>query len=212
MEKKLQTTGIHQWTWIPSNPLNSDPRIQHLTPGQQPYASLMWNGLDCMEHFLKQTTSQFCIVMEDDIHLKKTFLKDLPLICQDFEDLNLDILLLGYLLNCNPSLYYKQLGLTPLIKSANYSYFDYGENLWGTQMWMVSRNSAPKYLSKFTMEEMNSGKIPWSPDWCTSKYGQKACIYPMLGVENGESLKKDPGQVWFHQQCHLAQYDANLYV
>ncbi len=104
------------------------------------------------------------------------------------------------------------ISLIPLIESKGYVYFAYGSELWGTQMWMVSRESAPKYLEKFTMDFMITNPTPFSPDWLFTKYGTRACIYPMLGVEEGNSLKKEYAQIAYHQQCHQVQYDPEKYI
>jgi len=100
--------------------------------------------LDSIKDFYENTKDDYCIVCEDDILISKNFNRDLPLIIDNFNKLNLDILLLGYLLpiKFQFKLEHNNYKLKNMI---GYSFIEYPDNLWGSQMYILKRSYA-KFL------------------------------------------------------------------
>lgn len=181
----------------------SDERLNSLKIGDKHTAPCMFSHLDCLEAFLN-TEYDYCIVCEDDIHLRKSFKSDIPMIIRDFEDLGLDILLLGYLLDFNPR------GSVEFPIKNKYTYHEYGDGLWGTQMYLVNKKYARVIYDKY--HNGPPDEVPFASDWTVTKNGNKAMIYPMLGVEEGNSGSDDYWQRKYHNDCHTFNYEETLYV
>ena len=79
------------------NPVQmGDVRIEN-TPLDKRTSAIMLQHLDSVRHFYENTTAEYCVVCEDDIHISKNLASDLPEIIKNFQELGLDLLLLGYL-------------------------------------------------------------------------------------------------------------------
>jgi len=181
-------------------PSQSDPKIEKRT------WAIMLQHLDSIRDFLENTLSTHCIICEDDIMISKKFKDDLPNILQNFNQLKLDVLLLGYLLpfKLNENTYFKP---------KSYQYYDFPNDLWGSQMYLISRAYAKFLLDKYTIEfAINNLDKPYSPDWVITKNGNKAILYPMIAVEEGETKTTHDGQNNFHKRCFEANYDANIFI
>lgn len=181
----------------------SDKRLNLLESDDKHSAPCMFSHLDCIEEFLN-TDSDYCIICEDDIHIRKTFKKDLNIIIEDFEKLELDILLLGYLLDFNPR------GSTNYHIKNKYTYHDYGYSLWGTQMYLINKSYAEWVYKRY--REGPKDEVPFASDWTITKNGNKALIYPMLGVEEGNNNSDHYWQKKYHNDCHRFNYDPKLYL
>jgi hypothetical protein len=177
----------------------SDKRLKYL-----PYkrtSAIMVQHLDCIRHFLEYTSYKYCIVCEDDILISKHLNKKLPEIIQDFEELELDSLLLGYLLShrsIDGNWHFPKLK-----QKEGYSYHGYPDDIWGSQMYLISRKQAYSLLTKFTPKFAldNLDIVHYNPDWTITKHGKRAIIYPMLAVEEGETNTDHQGQNEFHKTC-----------
>jgi GR25 family glycosyltransferase involved in LPS biosynthesis len=150
------------------------------------------------------------IVCEDDIYLSKTFTSDLPQVIDIYTNLKLDVLLLSYLLPYKPS----DTDSSFILKSGKFSIHSFGDDLWGSQMYLVSKDVAKKMVDLYTIEFAmeNITKIPFSADWTLTKFGNRALITPMLAVEEGNVKTDHHGQVTFHLNCVRCNYDPDLYV
>lgn len=189
-----------------------DPRLKYL-----PYkrtCSIMVQHLDCIRHFIEQTSYKHCIVCEDDIFISKYFHEKLPKIVQDFEKLGLDSLLLGYLFTQNIEGNWH----FPLLKKreddTELSYYGYPDDIWGSQMYMISRKQGVSLINTFTTDYAldNLDKIHYNPDWTITKHGKRAIIYPMMAVEEGSTNTDHPGQNNFHRQCFEKNYREGVHV
>lgn len=181
-------------------PLYADPKVEKRT------WAIMLQHLDSIKDFYDNTNSSHCIVCEDDIMISKNFKNDLPNILQNFEHLKLDILLLGYLLPF-------KLNENPYFKQKSYQYYNYPDDLWGSQMYLISRAYAKFLLDKYTIEfALNNLDKPYSPDWVITKNGNKVMLYPMIAVEEGSTKTSHEGQNDFHKRCFEANYDSNLFI
>ena len=186
-----------------------DPRLKYL-----PYkrtCSIMVQHLDSIRHFLEQTTYKYCIVCEDDIMISKHFHEELPQIIKDFEELGLDSLLLGYLFGNNilGNWHFPQLK-----KQEKYSYHGYPDDIWGSQMYLISRKQAKSLFDKFTTDFAldNLDTENYNPDWTITKHGKRAIIYPMMAVEEGVTNTSDYSQNEFHQMCFNANYVEGIHI
>lgn len=168
--------------------------------------SAMMNHLKMMALFVESGASHgiFC---EDDIYLKRTFKEDLPYIVHDFDRMELDILLLGYLIS-------EKLVFPRYPPKTKYTYHNYPDDNWGSQMYMLSRKHALVLLEKFSFEQglILHKTIPYTQDFTITKTGNRACIYPLIGVEEGEVNGDHQGQILFHQKCAAIHYDPDLYL
>jgi hypothetical protein len=179
--------------------------------------SIMLQHLDSIRDFVESTDAEYCIVCEDDIVVSKHIANDLPEIIQVYESLSLDVLLMGYLVPyriTDDNHYYP-------LKSRNYkySYHDYPDDLWGSQMYMVSRKHAITLLNKYTVDfAIQSLKIPenlrkpFSPDWAITKFGNKSIIYPMIALEEGDTKCNMECEISYHQKCFKLNYTERVFL
>ena len=195
----------------------ADKRISNNAHSKRAW-SCMYGHLDMIYDFYYNTNKEFGIFCEDDIYIHKNFAKYLPRICSDFNELNLDVLLLGYLLqnkaNENSDCPLKVLPLS----CSPFTYHSFPDYVWGTQMYMLSRKQSKFLLDKYyksgyaerTIEEKDL--TPFSADWTLTKEGNRAIINPMLIVEDNQSEYDHQGQEIFHKNCFAAHFQENLFI
>lgn len=178
-----------------------DPR----NPEKSVPFAVMKAHLDAIRSFFR-TGCAYGVVCEDDVLIRRSFREDLQHAIAGFESLRLDVLLLGYLLSFNPVTIEggHRLVFPPFV------FLSYGEELWGSQMYLVSRASARAILEAFDDATKVTG--PYSPDWTITKYGKRACIFPMLAVEEGDSPGGSEPHVRYHRMCRLAQFDPDVHI
>ena len=174
--------------------------------------SIMLQHMDSIRHFVEETQNDFCIVMEDDILVSRDIVNDLPGIIETYNNLQLDVLLLGYLIQFK--IYDHNKCFTLKERNDKYSYYDFPCDLWGSQMYMISRNHGINLIERYTIEHaINTiGAEPFSPDWTLTKYGRKAIIYPMIAVEEGGTKADLYSEIQYHLNCYLANYVEGLYL
>jgi hypothetical protein len=201
------------WSAMFPEPTSSnDPQIVEAAKAvnQYPGVCRVWaitfDHLKMIKAFIAtgQSHGIFC---EDDIYIKKTFKEDLIGIIHEFDKLKLDVLLLGYLLSHSPRVE----GQYQICNS--FTYHNYNNDLWGSEMYMLSRKQAIHLVETYTLEwaQKNIEK-PYSPDWIITKDGKRAMIYPMLAVEEGDVNTDHFGQMDYHRRCAEFQYNSDLYV
>lgn len=175
--------------------------------------SIMLQHLDSIQHFVENTENDYLILCEDDILISKNITKDLPDIIDNFEELKLDVLLLGYLM---PFKLYKNIVYEdfPIIKGAPglYTYYAFPYPLWGSQMYLISRKHAvfllKKYDINYALADLNR---PYNPDWTLTKDGVRALLYPMVALEEGVTKSDHAGQNMFHTNCFDTNYDEAIF-
>lgn len=192
---------------------NDDERLQN-APNKRDLRvwSIMLQHLDSIRHFLVNTKNDYCIVCEDDILVSKNIVNDLPEIINIFNKLELDVLLLGYLL---PFKIYDWFTHFPLkYRNDKYSFYDFPNDLWGSQMYMISRKHAGYLLDKYTIEYAISTveTEPFSQDWTLTKNGKKSILYPMVALEEGDSKSGLNSEQQFHYNCYQTNFDADVYI
>ena len=181
--------------------------------------SIMLQHLDCMKDFFENTDKTHCIICEDDIYISKNITNDIESIITNFDELELDILMLGYLLNHKiDNNNYHHNHYFPVLNNANinneYMYHSYPDDIWGTQMYLISRNYAEFLLNKFTPQFAfeNIDTLNYNPDWIITKNGKRALINPMIAVEEGINLSNHEGQINFHKSCCECNYNPDIYI
>lgn len=202
-----------------------DTRIASLVNSHQKTIwSCMYGHLDMISDFFHNTDKEFGIFCEDDIYIHKDLKEMMPKLMKDFNHLQLDVLLLGYLLHfkveknhCYPE--YALQNPSSFDNSDIYSYHHYPDSVWGTQMYMLSRASAKTLLDKY---EFSSGYaertlhdptlISFSADWTITKDGNRALITPILAVEDNQTNYEHDGQRHFHQSCFNAHFVPELFI
>ena len=194
---------------------SSDPRldIEGIPERDKRTCSIMLQHLDSLRHFLDNTSNEYCIVCEDDILVSKNLLVDLPSIIDKFRELELDVLLLGYLwphwIDADGNPYFLRMS-----RDEKYQYTRLPDDLWGSQMYMVSRTHAQNLLDMFPPEYgiPGEGRLPYNPDWTLTKKGKRALIYPMLAVEEGGSKLGVGWECEFHRLCYERNYVEGVHL
>ena len=186
----------------------SDSRLNFENPKlPKRTCSIMLQHLDSIKDFITNTTSDYCIVCEDDILISKNLNNDRPNIICQFSKLKLDILLLGYLMP------YKIENEHFKMKENSYSYLNYPDDLWGSQMYLISRFYGLFLLNKYTIDYAKTHENePYSPDWVITKNGNRAILYPMIALEEGDSKSDHQGQNDFHKRCFECNYKEGLFI
>jgi GR25 family glycosyltransferase involved in LPS biosynthesis len=120
--------------------------------------SITYSHLDIIKQFYINSDKKYAVICEDDICIHKNIKYILNKITSDFNILNLDILLLGYMLpykidNEHISMNYK-LKANINVKSS-FKYHEYPEYLSGCQMYMISRNYAHYLLTTYSASKIN---------------------------------------------------------
>jgi hypothetical protein len=210
LEERFTTLGLNCNFIKPTeaNELKESNKYVIHTGFERAYA-VMEDHLRMIKYFY-ETGKPFGIMCEDDIYLRKSFKTDLPYIINEMKRLELDILLLGYLLPDKP---YCVNGYYPFV-DGSYSYHRYDNDLWGAEMYLITHAHAKYLLDKYTPQwaSDNHGKHPFCSDWTITKDGNRAMIYPMLAVEEGHVNTDHTGQIDFHRRCSQFQYNPNYYI
>jgi len=175
-------------------------------------ASCMYGHLDMIYDFYYNSDKNFGIFCEDDILINKNLSNYLPNIINDVETMNLDILLLGYLIAFKIEHFYTNFSTIKKSNLENDSYYHkYPEDLWGTQMYLITRNYAKilldNYYYDYSDKTLNDNSIKqFSADWIITKNGNRALIYPMLAVEDGKYYNENTSQDNYHKKCFLHNF------
>jgi GR25 family glycosyltransferase involved in LPS biosynthesis len=190
----------------------SDERI--INDEHKKTSSYTLGQIDMIQMFLN-SDYEFGIFCEDDIYINKELITSLPTICNDFKNLNLDILLLGYLLPFKINIYNPQFKL--LHNNDNLSYYTYNDDLWGAQMYMYSKKQAKYIIEKYNNSEYLKNKnmydIPFSSDFILTKDGtNRALITPIMAIEDNSNVIDDYYQNEYHKNCFNCNFDKNLFL
>jgi len=180
-------------------------------------SSIMFGALDIIQNFYDNSEKEFGIFCEDDVFIHKDFNKMMPDIIEDFKKMNLDVLLLGYLVPFKIQSNYLGFELKSTDNNLKYTYHNYPNDLWGGQMFMFTKKHAKYLLDKYTLEYAirtltDNTLTPFSGDFTLTKEGNRALIYPMLAVETADKQSGHYGQDIFHENCKNANYDSNIYI
>lgn len=212
---------LHVCTGVSIHSL-SDPRP--IPQAMHKTWSVMLGHLDMIRQFYEDTSSEWGIFCEDDILLHPRLVNDLENVVDDCTAMNLDILCIGYLCE-NPIETYSNF---PEIKvpsgnnalAAPYHYREYPDNLWGCQMYMLSRSYARQVLDRYIMDNMeyayrtlnkDMDLKPFSADWTITKDSpRRALLYPLLVIEDGKNRSSHQAQDDAHTRCFYKTYSDSF--
>jgi hypothetical protein len=206
-----------------------DPRIlKNLDPSQKRVWSCMYGHLDMIRDFYENSNNNVAVFCEDDIKINKNLKTYLPQIIVDFADLNLDVLLLGYLAEFKIKDIYKDFSLVkelhymkeplPTLKNIKrFKYHNYNETIWGTQMYMISKTYAKFLLDTYSRNYAEISIIykvcPFSADWIITKKGKRALMTPIMAIEDGcFDGYKDEFQKKFHENCYKTHFEKEEFI
>lgn len=224
MQRRFDTLGIDCIIYEGVPP--EDHRIASLENAhQRTIWSCMYGHLDMISDFVHNTDKEFGIFCEDDIYIHKDLKQLMPKLMTDFNHLQLDVLLLGYLLyfKIEKNNYFHDYSLKDNSSSSDnssiYSYHNYPDSVWGTQMYMLSRESAKKLLDKYDFSSGYAEQtlhdptlVPFTADWTLTKDGNRALITPILAVEDNQTNYEHHGQRNFHWTCFNAHFVPELFI
>lgn len=174
--------------------------------------SIMLQHMDSIKDFYYNKNSDLCILCEDDITISKDLKEELKDIILTFYKLNLDVIMLGYLLPFKIDSYNTH--FKELYSSDSYKYYTYPNDIWGTQMYMISKKYAKYLIDTFDIKYAydNIETMPYSSDWIITKNGNKALLYPMIAVEEGINLSDDECQILYHKQCYTVNFIPDKFI
>lgn len=181
----------------------------------------MYGHLDNIKHFIDSSSNSLAIFCEDDVMIHKRFAEFLPSIVEPFREQDLDLCLLGYLLNFRLPTHYT--GFKEISSSS--SLYNYTDDVWGSQMFAMSRKQAiyiwEKYGGDYARRTLSDATLGcFSADFVLTKdavHGKRALLYPPIALE--DNLNPDMahygnhiGQFEYHKTCFSLHYDPDVYV
>ena len=188
----------------------TDPRLinRNLNKKKLSEWSCCYGHLDMIFNFYYKSDKSYGIFCENDVHIHKQLIDILPKVLSDFNILNLDILLLGYLTNFVVNESKEKCGYSLKKKTSKkpiYTYHNYPDNLVGTQMYILNRKHAKYLIDKYykNYADENSDFIS---DIIITKDGNRALISPVLSVE--EKINQNN----HHKRCHKIHYDEYNFI
>jgi GR25 family glycosyltransferase involved in LPS biosynthesis len=140
-------------------------------------ASVFYGHLDNIAKFYK-TGKPYGLFCEDDVHIHKDLGKELPIIMGEFNAMQLDILLLGYMTINTIEWWQTGYNLVYDGAPATYRYHRYPQDQWGIHLFMISRSYAKTLLEVYGPDYAanaykDSSLTCCNPDWTLSKYTTK---------------------------------------
>ena len=191
----------------------TDSRVLPAPDNQKRTWAIMLNHLDMLKTFL-ESDAEYGIFCEDDIYIRKNLKSYISNCVSAYEKYDLEILLLGYLLPYNAA----EINVHPDFKllDSQSLFLKYTDDVWGSQMYMLNRVIAERFLRKYTIEyalksERNPNIPYFSPDWTLTKEAKRAIICPMLAVEEGNVVTSHGGQALFHEKCTKFNFNPTFY-
>ena len=176
--------------------------------------AIMLQHLDSIRHYYENSSSPYCIVCEDDVHISKTFTDDVHELLPSLETMQLDLILLGYLLPYKIDMsthlhkqHFPIIGQTP-----KFNLHRFPDDIWGCQMYLFTKGYAEAMLKLYTIEYAlaNIDHLNFNPDWTLTKNGNRVLICPMIAVEEGVNVSGDKEQADYHTRCHRLNYGGQL--
>lgn len=196
----------------------TDPRLEGITGPSA--ASCAFGHLDMMRAFL-DSTNDYAIFCEDDIHLRRGLREFVPELVMKFKRHRLEILLLGYLFpkQIRTILYYHDTSFEGQFNvpiDENIVMFRHIDRLWGSQMYMLHRTKAAYFLEKYNRDyylqtRINPSLKPFSADYLFTKDGVRAAIYPMMAVEESYTISQET-QNTYHAESHAEHFSPSRYA
>lgn len=191
-----------------------DPRIaNHITGDIRRIWSYTFGHLDMIQQFVA-SGKEFGIFCEDDIYINNNLPRLLPAICKHFTECDLDVLLLGYLLQYRVTIDNMNYPLLVNDNDNKISFHRFGNDLWGAQMYMYSRKNAIRILEKYTpdyaIQSLHNKDLIFSSDCVLTKDGNRALIAPIMAIEDNSTEYNHEGQRNFHAACFQNNYNDDF--
>jgi len=222
MQQRFETLGIALdiYGGVP----HTDPRIRNveggrqISPGLQRLWSVTYGHLDMIQQFYDSPKSYgfFC---EDDIVVRRDLPRHLPHIIQEFDAMNLELLLLGYMKTHKVEGW--MAGYEVVRTYSGRAYHRYPPDQWGVHLYMLSKAGAKRILDTYAHgyadEYVNDPERPFSPDWTITKCPglNRALVTPMFAVEDGRDSYEHyahAGQYHFHMETFRFNYVPDLFI
>lgn len=202
MNKRFDHFGINiQWILNPMTKNDERNVLKDVAFG------LMRNHIQAIKDFLNGGC-EYGIICEDDIYLRKTFDRDILVAIDGFKRLDLNVLLLSYLVNYKVS----KIEISPFHKTLEtpFLFLSVYDQLWGSSMYLINKRSGKEMIEMF--DDYTKVSPPYSSDWKITKVEKNALMHPMLGVEEGESKSGCDAHTIFHRDCNKTNYDPDWYI
>jgi GR25 family glycosyltransferase involved in LPS biosynthesis len=228
MKEKLQQLNVPYY--LSSGVDFTDPRISSKIDDQlKKVWSNTYGHLENIQRFV-ESNDEFGIFCEDDIVIHKDFSTKIMEVMKYMKTMKIDIMLLSYLYSTpfygvNHSTILEKL---PILQeqeqeqeSFPHTFYTYSKELWGTQMFMYSRQGADIILSTYTPEyatqSIHDSSLVFSADFTLTKCPTctRALIYPMLAIEDGRKTYEEYGhygQYRFHLDTFHTHYQPDQYL
>ena len=172
---------------------------------QRKSLSIMYSHIEIIKHFYNNLNSKYAIICEDDIIIHKDIKNILRKVLIDFNILDLDILLLSYMVPYKIT-FSEMSSDYPLkremLLDSYYKYHDYPKNISGTQMYMITKEYAKYILNKLDETCETFDEKYFTIDKLLLYGGNKALLYPMLAIENDEQEDE------YHKLCHKIHFEG----
>jgi GR25 family glycosyltransferase involved in LPS biosynthesis len=207
MENRFHKLGI-KCNFYPGIKHN-DKRLKYAgTSFNRRHWSMTYGHLDIIQDFYYHTNDKYAVICEDDILIHQDFKEIIKKVISDFNILDLDILLLGYIIPYKID-YDKIVSIytlkRPMHPDAAFKYHEYPEYLSGSQMYMITKNFAKILLDKYYNNFAGFDNNVFMVDKTIIKNGNRALLYPMLAIEDADQEDN------YHQLCHKIHYNE-VYV
>lgn len=174
--------------------------------------SCMFGHMDMINDFYNTGDKEYGIFCEDDIHINRNIKELIPEIIIQMNELELDIILLGYLVNFKIDEThindFKKIGNI----SSNFNIYNFPDYIWGTQMYIISKKYAKYLIDKYTVENFLNKDIIFSADWTITKDGRRSLLYPMIAIEENIHCHGHEGQLNFHKICSELHYIKSDFI
>jgi len=167
--------------------------------------AITYGHLDIIHDFYYYNTNKYAVICEDDILIHKNFKKIFEKIIIDFNMLDLDILLLGYILPYKigyDNISSKYALKRPMRFDAQFKYHEYPEYLSGSHMYIITKEFAKIVLDKYYNNFAGFDNNIFMVDKTIIREGNRALLYPMLAIEN-DVFQYDK----YHKFCHKIHYN-----
>lgn len=198
---------------IPAKRIQCVPQEWLQEKGYQNYGCSLGH-IKMIKEFVENSDKKFGMFFEDDVYLTKSLPHDISFLCNRMKILELDVLLTGYLIDYFPhnNQYSLDHGNLDAI-----GFYSYPNDLWGSQSYILTREHAislfERYNENYLVRSLQDITLtPFSIDWTITKDGNRAMVYPMYAVEEGNINTTDEWQIKYHRDCFEFNYKENQYV
>lgn len=180
----------------------------------------MAGHMAALEQF-SNTAEPTAIVIEDDVMLRRDYASHIGMITAAFWGAGLDVLMLSYLWPF-PARYEVHGSWMPELfphKITPFAFFGYPDDIWGTQMYMLTRQHARHVLSGYGPQtgyaqraQADKSLKPYAADWIITKTGHRALSVPMLGLEEGKPTRGDDFEHDYRAKTFASNYLPDIHI